>query len=39
MANKTAELEALLMQRSLTDAELLAAVETAADYGSCRTRQ
>ncbi|CAN2534885.1 MAG TPA: uridine kinase [Methylosinus sp.] len=32
MANTTAELEALLMQRSLTDAELLAAAETAADF-------
>jgi len=32
MATKTAELEALLMQRSLTDAELLAATESAADY-------
>ena len=32
MANTTAELEALLMQRSLTDPELLAAAEAAADY-------
>jgi molybdenum storage protein len=32
MANKAAELEALLMQRSLTDAQLLAAAESAADY-------
>ncbi|WP_113889738.1 uridine kinase [Roseiarcus fermentans] len=32
MANETTELEALLMQRSLTDPELLAAAETAADY-------
>src|ERR1700744_1973635 len=32
MANTTAELEALLMQRSLTDPQLLAAVETAADF-------
>jgi molybdenum storage protein len=32
MANSTAELEALLMQRSLTDAQLLAATETAADF-------
>lgn len=32
MANTTAELEALLMQRSLTDPELLAATETAGDY-------
>ena len=32
MANTTAELEALLMQRSLTDAQLLAATETAADF-------
>jgi molybdenum storage protein len=32
MANTTAELEALLMQRSLTDAELLAATETASDF-------
>src|SRR6516165_1176671 len=32
MANTTAELEALLMQRSLTDPELMAAVDKAADY-------
>jgi len=32
MANTTAEFEALLMQRSLTDPELLAAAETSADY-------
>ena len=32
MANTTAELEALLMQRSLTDPQLLAAVDTAADF-------
>src|SRR5215472_13165796 len=32
MANTTAELEALLMQRSLTDPELLAAAEKAADF-------
>ncbi|GAB3451614.1 amino acid kinase family protein [Insolitispirillum peregrinum] len=32
MAKTTPELEALLMQRSLTDAQLLAAAETAADY-------
>src|SRR5580704_16601361 len=32
MANTTAELEALLMQRSLTDPELVAAVEAAADF-------
>ena len=32
MANTTSELEALLMQRSLTDAQLLAAAETAADF-------
>jgi molybdenum storage protein len=32
MANTTAELEALLMQRSLTDPELLAAAEKSADY-------
>jgi molybdenum storage protein len=32
MADMTAELEALLMQRSLTDADLLAAAETAADF-------
>lgn len=32
MANTTAELEALLMQRSLTDAQLLAAAEAAADF-------
>ena len=30
MATTTAELEALLMQRSLTDAELIAATEAAA---------
>ncbi len=32
MANSTAELEALLMQRSLTDPQLLAAAEQAADF-------
>ena len=32
MANTTAELEALLAQRSLTDPQLLAAVEKAADF-------
>jgi len=32
MANTTAELETLLMQRSLTDPELLAAADKAADY-------
>ena len=32
MANTTAELEALLMQRSLTDAQLLAAASAAEDY-------
>ncbi|ARN83582.1 uridine kinase [Methylocystis bryophila] len=32
MANTTADIEALLMQRSLTDPELLAVAETAADY-------
>ena len=32
MANTTAELEALLMQRSLTDTELVAAVDKAADF-------
>jgi molybdenum storage protein len=32
MPDMTAELEALLMQRSLTDGELLAAAESAADY-------
>jgi molybdenum storage protein len=32
MANMTAELDALLMQRSLTDAQLQAAAETAADF-------
>ena len=32
MANTTAELEALLMQRSLTDAQLLAAAEAAASF-------
>src|SRR5271166_169505 len=32
MANATAEFEALLMQRSLTDAQLLAAAEASADF-------
>jgi molybdenum storage protein len=32
MADTTAELEALLMQRSLTDPQLLAAAETASDF-------
>ena len=32
MANTTAELEALLMQRSLTDPQLVAAVEAAAEF-------
>ena len=32
MTQTTTELEALLMQRSLTDPELLAAAESAADY-------
>ncbi len=32
MTSTTAELEALLMQRSLTDAQLLAAAEAAADF-------
>jgi molybdenum storage protein len=32
MANSTAELEALLMQRSLTDPELVAAVDAAPNY-------
>jgi len=32
MANSTAELESLLMQRSLTDAQLQAAADTAADF-------
>lgn len=32
MANTTAELDALLMQRSLTDAQLLAAAEAATDF-------
>lgn len=32
MANTTAELETLLMQRSLTDAELLTAADAAADF-------
>ena len=32
MANTTTELEALLMQRSLTDAELLAAADVAPDF-------
>ena len=32
MTHTTPELEALLMQRSLTDAQLLAATETAAEF-------
>ncbi|MDU1669072.1 MAG: uridine kinase, partial [Bradyrhizobium sp.] len=32
MASTTAELETLLMQRSLTDAQLIAAAETAIDF-------
>jgi molybdenum storage protein len=32
MANTTAEFEALLMQRSLTDPQLVAAVDAAADF-------
>ena len=32
MAETTTELEALLMERSLTDTQLLAAAETAADF-------
>lgn len=32
MANTTAEFEALLTQRSLTDPQLLAAAERAADF-------
>jgi molybdenum storage protein len=32
MANTTAELEALLMQRSLTDPELVAAADAAPNY-------
>lgn len=32
MATPTAQLEALLMQRSLSDPELIAATEAAADY-------
>src|SRR5215831_16572949 len=32
MANTTSQLEALLMQRSLSDAELVAAVDKAPDY-------
>ena len=32
MANTTAELDALLMQRSLTDPQLMAAVDAAADF-------
>ncbi len=32
MANTTAELEALLMQRSLTDPQLLATAEAASDF-------
>jgi molybdenum storage protein len=32
MANTTAELETLLMQRSLTDPELVAAVNAAANF-------
>ena len=34
MANTTAELDALLMQRSLTDAELLAAADAAPSAGA-----
>jgi len=32
MANPTAELESLLMQRSLTDAQLQSAADAAADF-------
>ena len=32
MANTAAELEALLMQRSLTDPELMAAADAAAEF-------
>jgi molybdenum storage protein len=32
MTNMTAELESLLMERSLTDKELLAAAESASDF-------
>jgi molybdenum storage protein len=32
MADKAADLDALLMQRSLTDARLLAAAETVSDF-------
>ena len=32
MANPTVELESLLMQRSLTDAQLQAAADAAADF-------
>ena len=32
MANPTAELQSLLMQRSLTDAQLQAAADAAADF-------
>ena len=32
MANPTAELESLLMQQSLTDAQLQAAADAAADF-------
>ncbi|MFN5408249.1 MAG: uridine kinase, partial [Bradyrhizobium sp.] len=32
MASTTAELETLLMQRSLTDAQVIAAEETALDF-------
>jgi hypothetical protein len=39
MANTTAELEALLTQRSLTDAQLLAAVELRRTFESCPTQR
>jgi molybdenum storage protein len=32
MANRTAEFEALLMRRSLTDSQLVAVVDAAADF-------
>ena len=39
MANTTAELEALLMQRSLTDAQLLAAAAAGEDCRILPTRR
>ncbi len=39
MASTASELEALLMERSLTDPELQAKAAKAADFGFCRTRR